>query len=85
MAGAMAAGYAIGWLTGRFEPPFERLQMNLGATFLDVTDNEQLPVPECPCRRVRGWADQAKADAFVSPPKHWPNVQTIVGALDHKS
>ncbi len=24
MAGALAAGYVIGWLTGRFDPPFRK-------------------------------------------------------------
>ena len=43
--GAMLAGYAIGWLTGRFDPPFERLQMNFVAPFLDVTDLPQNSAP----------------------------------------
>lgn len=71
-AGAMAAGYVIGWLTGRFDPPFTRLQMNWSAKFLDVTDVADLADPECSCRHVKGWADQAAADAYVSPPRHWP-------------
>jgi molybdopterin/thiamine biosynthesis adenylyltransferase len=70
-AGAMAAGYAIGWLTGRFDPPFERLQLNLLGKFLDVTDSEVGPRAQCVCRRVRGWADQASADALITPPSHW--------------
>jgi molybdopterin/thiamine biosynthesis adenylyltransferase/proteasome lid subunit RPN8/RPN11 len=71
VAGAMAAGYAIGWLTGRFDPPFERLQMNLVARWLDVTDDELQPDPNCVCRRVRGWADQGNADALITAPAHW--------------
>jgi tRNA A37 threonylcarbamoyladenosine dehydratase len=74
-AGAMAAGYAIGWLTGRFDAPFERLQLNLTGQLLDVTDSEELPRPDCACRRVRGWADQAAADALITPPGHWPAVK----------
>jgi hypothetical protein len=79
VAGALAAGYAIGWLTGRFDPPFERLQMNLVAPYLDVTDQEQPPRPECICHRIRGWADQGIADALVSAPAHWPAAK-FVGA-----
>ncbi len=71
VAGAMAAGYAIGWLTGRFDPPFERLQMNLVAPWLGVTDDELQAVPDCVCRRVRGWADQGVADALITAPHHW--------------
>lgn len=70
--GAMAAGYAIGWLTGTFGPPFTRLQMNLVAPFLDVTDADDRPRAACPCRRVRGWADQGAEDGLVTAPSHWP-------------
>jgi tRNA A37 threonylcarbamoyladenosine dehydratase len=77
IAGAMAAGYVIGWLTGRFDAPFERLQLNLAGKFLDVTDSNDLPRADCPCRRVRGWADQATADALITPPSHWPLVKSL--------
>ena len=72
--GAMLAGYAIGWLTSRFDPPFERLQMNFVAPFLDVTDLPQKQRSECVCAKFRGWADQASAEALVSTPSHWPPV-----------
>ncbi len=76
-AGAIAAGYAIGWITGRFNPPFSRLQMNLGAPFFDVTDDPAEARSYCACRRVRGWANQGSADAFVSAPTHWPSVERL--------
>ena len=71
-AGALAAGYAVGWITGRFDPPFERLQMNLAAHEFEVIAWEEQPSDHCVCRRVRGWGDQGSADAWVSPPEHWP-------------
>ena len=71
MAGALTAGYAIGWITGRFDPPFKRLQMNLVQPFLDVTDVDDPPRAECTCRRARGRADQAAADALITAPAHW--------------
>lgn len=77
IAGALAAGYAIGWITGRFDPPFERLQMNLVAKFFDVQEVDQTPRDFCACRRVRGWADQSLADALISVPKHWPAVHRL--------
>lgn len=72
MAGSMVAGYAIGWLTDRFDPPFSRLQMNLLAKYFDVTDSPETARKDCACRRIRGWSDQALVDAFVSAPSHWP-------------
>jgi len=39
--GTMTAGDAIGWITGRFDAPFERRQMNFVAKYLDVTDLPQ--------------------------------------------
>jgi ThiF family len=74
-AGGMAAGYVIGWITGRFELPFERLQMNLAAPYLDVTNTTADDIPAratCGCRRAHGQADQGGADAFINPPAHWP-------------
>ena len=76
-AGSMAAGYAIGWLTGRFEPPFCRLQMNLSARYLDTAEPEDRPRTECACRRMRGLADQGRADAFLSAPSHWPTPEYL--------
>lgn len=72
VTGALAAGYAIGWITGRFEPPFSRLQVNLVAPQLEVVDADDSPDSSCVCRRVRGWAECAAADAFLSAPPHWP-------------
>jgi len=77
MVGAMIAGYAIGWLTGRFDPPFARLQMNLVAPLLDVTDVDVSAGRDCVCRRIRGWADQGVADALITPPSHWPAVRPV--------
>ena len=75
--GAMIAGYAIGWLTKRYDPPFERMQMNFVAPFLDITDQQENQRLECTCANFRGWADQAEAESLVSPPLHWPNVSLI--------
>lgn len=77
MTGALVAGYAIGWITGRFDPPFSRLQMNLVQQFFDVTNAEELPRSDCVCRRVRGWADQAAIDALITAPTHWSPVRRV--------
>lgn len=73
-AGSLAAGQAIGWLTGRFGPRLSRLQMNLSEPFFDVTEPTDEPRPSCACRRNRGWADQGGADALIWPATHWPEV-----------
>jgi len=75
IAGAMAAAYAIGWITGRFHPPFGRTQMNLVAEYFDVQDVPASPREFCSCRRARGHADQGQIDALISAPSHWPAVK----------
>ena len=77
MVGAMVAGYAVGWLTGRFDAPFRRLQLNLTGKLLDVVEPEETARQECSCRRVRGWADQAAADALITAPSHWSPVRSL--------
>ena len=76
-AGTLAAGFAIGWLTGRFSPDFERLQLDLVAHCLGAVDRPQSRLPECRCGRVRGHADQAASDAPVQCPPHWPQVRYV--------
>jgi molybdopterin/thiamine biosynthesis adenylyltransferase len=77
VAGALAAGYAIGWITGRFDPPFTRLQANLVAKFLDTTDLDETASVDCSCRKVRGWADLGNAHAQVTAPPHWPTPRNL--------
>ena len=74
--GAMSAGYAIGWLTGRFDAPFERMQMNFVAPCLDVTDRRQERRADCVCGLTQGFADQAGALAYPIP-VHWPPVRRL--------
>lgn len=74
--GAMSAGYAIGWLSGRFDAPFERMQMNFVAPFLDVTDRKQSRHADCVCGLTQGFADQAGELAY-SVPAHWPPVRRL--------
>jgi molybdopterin-synthase adenylyltransferase len=71
IAGSLLASYAIGWITGAFDVPFSRSQFNLVAKLFDVTDLTQHARAECPCRRIRGWADQGSPDALMTAPDHW--------------
>jgi hypothetical protein len=72
VAGSMAAGFAMGWLTGRFDPPFSRVQFNIVSRYFDVQEIEDAPRAECGCRKAKGWGDQGVADALISAPSHWP-------------
>lgn len=72
-AGSMAAGYAIGWLTGKFSMPHARFQFDIGAPEFGFIDVERKRVASCSCDLTRGFADQARADRSVSMPAHWPS------------
>jgi len=73
----MTLAYAVGCLMSRLNPPFSRLQMNLRARELDVTDAAEIPRVESECLGIRVWSDQADADAFLSAPTHRDAVQQI--------
>jgi len=69
-AGAIAAGYAIGWIAGRFDTPFELLEVCLLTPYLVKTG---LPrEPNCDCGKARGWADQGNRYSLITAPAHWP-------------
>lgn len=73
-AGGMAAGYAIGWVTGRFVLPFSRTEMNLALPWFgvaDQTETEGAPEPTCTCRLMLGHADQGAVHTFLTAPAHW--------------
>jgi molybdopterin/thiamine biosynthesis adenylyltransferase len=74
-AGTLAAGFAIGWLTGRFAPQFERLQLDLVSPWLGAVDRPQIANPECCCVRLRGYGDQCEWDSGIRVPDHWPAVR----------
>ena len=71
-AGSLAAGYAIGWITGKFSMPHSRFQFDIGAPEFGFVDVERKRMPKCSCGRTLGFADQARADRSVSIPAHWP-------------
>jgi molybdopterin/thiamine biosynthesis adenylyltransferase len=73
-AGTLAAGYVIGWLSGRFDPPFERLQLNLVAEELGAVNRPQGFKKGCACQGIQGHADQALGAAPFVAPAHWSPV-----------
>ena len=75
-AGSLAAGYAIGWITGRFEPRFTTLEASLLVPSLAVIREEPLN-SECHCTMARGWADQGARYSLITAAPHWPPVERL--------
>ena len=70
--GSLAAGYAIGWLTGKFSMPHARFQFDIGVPCFGFVDVERHVIATCSCGRTIGHADQGRAERSVSKPAHWP-------------
>jgi hypothetical protein len=71
-AGATAAGYAEGWLTGAFSPPHPSFQFDIGQERLGCVAPPQERNPSCRCGSQLGWSDQARSYRNVALPRHWP-------------
>ncbi len=71
-AGAMAAGYAEGWLTGAFEMPHDSFQFDLAQERLGCAVPPRTGKPGCPCGRLIGWGEATKSYRNVALPRHWP-------------
>ncbi|HEY8592739.1 MAG TPA: ThiF family adenylyltransferase [Sphingomicrobium sp.] len=82
--GALAANYAIGWITGRFKPPFRRLQMNLVDPYLGTAECDSARAGDCTCQRVRGWSDQGAVEAMISAPTHWDPPVRVRSSMPHQ-
>ncbi len=76
-AGSLAAGYAIGWLTGASRPPATRFQIDLGSPGLGYVAATRRARPKCSCNFDCGHADQARANRSISRPSHWPAAVVI--------
>jgi molybdopterin/thiamine biosynthesis adenylyltransferase len=72
VTGALAAGYAIGWLTRRYDAPFTRMECNWLSTAFGTNDVSYQRRPSCVCGKVRGWSDQARESTLVGIPNWWP-------------
>jgi predicted Fe-Mo cluster-binding NifX family protein len=70
--GSLAAGYAIGWITGKFSMPHARFQFDISAPGFAFVDVERHRISTCSCGRTIGHADQARAERSISKPPHWP-------------
>jgi tRNA A37 threonylcarbamoyladenosine dehydratase len=71
-AGALAAGYAEGWLTGTFQPPHPSFQFDVGTERLGCVAPPQIRDPACRCGMHLGWANAARSFRNIALPQHWP-------------
>lgn len=71
LAGAQAAGYAEGLLSGAFEMPHTCFQFDISKLRMGVVPSDSRN-GNCTCHLHRGWADQARSYRNVSRPSHWP-------------
>jgi tRNA A37 threonylcarbamoyladenosine dehydratase len=70
-AGALAAGAALGIVSGAFDPGFTRCQLNPLNWPLDIIDWPQERRSDCCCGRLLGYADLDTAARLITSPSHW--------------
>lgn len=71
VAGAMAAGYAEGILTGTFRIPHDSFQFDIGEQRFGVVAPPRQRDAGCSCAERQAWADQARDFRNISLPLHW--------------
>jgi molybdopterin/thiamine biosynthesis adenylyltransferase len=77
MAGALAASYAIGWLTGKFAPPHRYFEFNILAAGFDYVGFDAQSRTGCYCETMVGYADQGAHASVISAPSHWPEPRLL--------
>jgi molybdopterin/thiamine biosynthesis adenylyltransferase len=77
MAGALAASYAVGWLTGKFMAPHRYFEFNILAPGFDYVGFNAGCRPGCSCETLVGHADQGAHGSLISAPPHWPAARLL--------
>jgi hypothetical protein len=72
MAGGTVTGFAIGYLTGRFQMPKNRLEITFGNRGTQVVERDAKAKDACAYCDARGRADQNAMAVMISAPLHWP-------------
>jgi hypothetical protein len=71
VAGALAANYAKGMLTGRFKMPAPFFQIDALAADFGFVGMRVDPRPSCACAELVGHADQGAQRQVITAPSHW--------------
>jgi len=77
MVGALAASYAIGWLTGKFTPPNRYFEFNILNPDFDYVGFDARSRSGCYCEKLIGHADQGAHASLISAPPHWPPARLV--------
>lgn len=72
LAGSLAIGYAIGFLTGRFDMNVNRIELNLSRHGIQIVEKDEDFDPDCTCSSHKGVSDLDPYAAMISAPQHWP-------------
>jgi len=70
-AGALAAGYAEGMLTGAFAPPHSNFQFDIGKPRFGLVAPPRVREAGCTCGTHMGWGDAARSYRTVGLPEHF--------------
>lgn len=71
LAGSMTTGFVIGYLTGRFSMPKNRIECNLTSRGTQIVERDQNANLTCLCQTCIGNADQNPEAVLSSAPDHW--------------
>ncbi|GAA4749368.1 hypothetical protein GCM10023229_32480 [Flavisolibacter ginsenosidimutans] len=72
LAGSIVVGYAIGYLTGRFDMTVNRIELNLSRQGIQIVEKDEEFDMDCTCSSGKGVSDQDPSKVIISPPQHWP-------------
>ncbi len=71
-AASLAAGYVIGYLTGRFSMAKNRLELSITPRGIQIIEKDEKINPACGCTAALGSAGQDLHTIISTAPGHWP-------------
>jgi hypothetical protein len=71
LAGSMVTAHVIGYLTGRYTMPKNRIEINLGTRGTQIVEKDEKADLNCLCQSFIGAADQHPDAVISSAPGHW--------------
>lgn len=77
LAGSLATGYVIGYLTGRFTMIKNRLELNIGKRGIQIIEKDEKIITGCRCVTSTGSAGQELQNIISVAPGHWSKPRYI--------